>query len=61
MTATLTWWPELIYGEVCDRCGAAAKLQVIFPSGRNLLPCAKHADLHQAALFLLDVVLRRSP
>ena len=61
MTATLTWWPELTYGEACDRCGAAAKLQVIFPSGRNLLLCAKHADLHEAALLLLDVVLRRSP
>lgn len=61
MTATLTWWPELAWGEVCDRCGAAAKLQVIFPVGIDLLLCARHADRHGPALLLLDVVLRRSP
>jgi hypothetical protein len=61
VTATLTWWPELISGEACDRCGASAKLQVVFPNGLDLLLCGRHADQHITVLCLLDVDLRRSP
>ncbi len=42
MPGTLTR-PELTAADRCDRCGAAAKLRALLPSGGELLFCGHHA------------------
>ncbi|KEI45949.1 DUF7455 domain-containing protein [Saccharopolyspora rectivirgula] len=42
MPGTLTR-PELTAADRCDRCGAAAKLRAVLPSGGELLFCGHHA------------------
>lgn len=49
MTSTLTR-PELTASDRCDRCGAAAQVRVILPSGGELLFCGHHAREHQPRL-----------
>ncbi|AUS77796.1 hypothetical protein C1701_04845 [Actinoalloteichus sp. AHMU CJ021] len=49
MTGTLTR-PELRASDRCDRCGAAAKVRAVLPSGGELLFCAHHAREHEARL-----------
>lgn len=34
----------------CDRCGAAAKYEVVLASGSNLLFCGHHAKEHGPAI-----------
>jgi hypothetical protein len=34
----------------CDRCSARAKMQVVLPSGGELLFCAHHGRAHWSAL-----------
>ena len=34
--------------ERCDRCGAAAKLEVVLTSGGDLAFCGHHANRHHA-------------
>lgn len=34
----------------CDRCGAAAKCEVVLASGSNLLFCGHHAKEHGPAI-----------
>jgi hypothetical protein len=36
--------------ERCDRCGAAAKLEIILTGGGELAFCGHHANLHHADL-----------
>ncbi|HWE90272.1 MAG TPA: hypothetical protein VG317_12500 [Pseudonocardiaceae bacterium] len=45
MTTTLTR-PELTAADRCDRCGAAARVRAILPSGGELLFCGHHAREH---------------
>ena len=45
MNATLTS-PELTRADRCDRCGAAAKLEVKLVSGGELTFCGHHANRH---------------
>ena len=42
--------PGLTAFDRCDRCGARAQVEVILPSGGELLFCAHHGRQHWAAL-----------
>ncbi|GAA4984442.1 hypothetical protein WHI96_10920 [Pseudonocardia tropica] len=42
--------PELTLADRCDRCGAAAKVRAILPSGGELLFCNHHGNAHAAKL-----------
>jgi hypothetical protein len=61
MTATLTFFPELTFVERCDRCGADAKVRVVFPSAAELLFCGHHARRYKNQLLEVAVVLEWSP
>ena len=41
--------PELTAADRCDRCGAAAKVRAVLPSGGELLFCGHHARAHADA------------
>jgi hypothetical protein len=49
MTTTLAR-PELTAADRCDRCGAAARVRAVLPSGGELLFCGHHAREHEARL-----------
>ncbi|APU13751.1 MULTISPECIES: DUF7455 domain-containing protein [Actinoalloteichus] len=49
MTGTLTR-PELTAADRCDRCGAAAQVRAVLPSGGELLFCGHHAREHETRL-----------
>lgn len=49
MPETLTR-PELTAADRCDRCGAAAKLRAVLPSGGELLFCGHHAREYEGGL-----------
>lgn len=49
MTSTLTR-PELTASDRCDRCGAAAQVRAVLPSGGELLFCGHHARKHELRL-----------
>ncbi|MHA6799083.1 DUF7455 domain-containing protein [Bounagaea algeriensis] len=49
MPQTLTR-PELTAADRCDRCGAAAKLRAVLPSGGELLFCGHHAREYEDGL-----------
>ena len=57
MPATLTR-PELTAADRCDRCGAAAKLRAVLPSGGELLFCGHHAREFEAGLREMDAELQ---
>ena len=50
--------PELTATDRCDRCGAAAKVRAVLPSGGELLFCGHHARAHSEKLRELDVDLQ---
>ncbi|MEO6881313.1 MAG: hypothetical protein ABI181_10280 [Mycobacteriaceae bacterium] len=56
MTGTLTI-PEITTADRCDRCGAAARVRVLLPSGGELLFCAHHGHEHEARLRDLDATI----
>jgi hypothetical protein len=49
MTGTLTR-PDVTASDRCDRCGAAARVRAVLPSGGELLFCNHHARQHGARL-----------
>ncbi|HZS21308.1 MAG: hypothetical protein JO296_00830 [Pseudonocardiales bacterium] len=49
MTSTLAR-PELTASDRCDRCGAAARVRAVLPSGGELLFCHHHARQHSSKL-----------
>ncbi|MEJ2858726.1 MULTISPECIES: DUF7455 domain-containing protein [unclassified Saccharothrix] len=49
MTTTLTR-PALTAADRCDRCGAAAQVRAVLPSGGELLFCGHHAREHSTKL-----------
>ncbi len=53
MNAMLTR-PELSASDRCDRCGAAAKVRAVLPSGGELLFCHHHARKHETKLRELE-------
>jgi hypothetical protein len=57
MTPTLTR-PELTAADRCDRCGAAARVRAVLPSGGELLFCGHHAREHQDKLRELSAELQ---
>ena len=57
MTTTLTR-PELTAADRCDRCGAAAQVRAILPSGGELLFCGHHAREHNQRLLELSADLQ---
>ncbi|CAN5848082.1 hypothetical protein BH09ACT7_BH09ACT7_16610 [soil metagenome] len=59
MHATLST-PELTKADRCDRCGAAARVRAVLPSGAELLFCQHHANEHEARLIELAAVLEAS-
>lgn len=49
MTAAIATAP-LTTADRCDRCGARAYIRVLLPGGGELLFCAHHGRVHEAAL-----------
>jgi hypothetical protein len=47
--------PELTATDRCDRCGAAAKVRAVLPSGGELLFCGHHARAHATKLREMDI------
>ncbi|MEU6155395.1 hypothetical protein ABZ816_35980 [Actinosynnema sp. NPDC047251] len=58
MTTTLTR-PELTAADRCDRCGAAAQVRALLPSGGELLFCGHHAREHSTKLRELAAELQQ--
>jgi hypothetical protein len=60
MTSTLS--PEITtvesLTERCDRCGAAAKLEVVLGSGGALAFCGHHANKHAAEITPIAAEIR---
>lgn len=54
MTGTLTQ-PALTAADRCDRCGAAAQVRAVLPTGGELLFCGHHARAHEAKLKELSI------
>ncbi len=54
MPGTLTR-PELTASDRCDRCGAAAQVRAILPSGGELFFCGHHARAHEAKFKELSI------
>lgn len=50
--------PDLTAADRCDRCGAAAKVRAVLPSGGELLFCGHHARAHETKLRELSVDLQ---
>ena len=50
MTTTLTR-PDFTAADRCDRCGAAAMVRAVLPSGSELLFCGHHARLFEKKLI----------
>lgn len=57
MTGTLTR-PRLTSSDRCDRCGAAATIRAVLPSGGELLFCGHHARKHESKLRELSAELQ---
>ncbi|MBK0868575.1 MAG: hypothetical protein IJH84_19615 [Saccharopolyspora sp.] len=58
MPGTLTR-PELTAADRCDRCGAAAKLRAVLPSGGELLFCGHHGREFEPRLKEMDAELQQ--
>ena len=58
MTTTLTR-PALTAADRCDRCGAAAQVRAVLPSGGELLFCGPHAREHSTKLRELAAELQQ--
>ncbi|WP_018684683.1 DUF7455 domain-containing protein [Actinokineospora enzanensis] len=59
MTTTTLTRPELTAADRCDRCGAAAQVRAVLPSGGELLFCGHHARAHEDRLRELAAELQR--
>jgi hypothetical protein len=44
----------------CDRCGAAARVRAVLPSGGELLFCGHHARRHSVRLAEIEASLHMS-
>ena len=60
MTTTMLTRPELTRADRCDRCGAAAQVRAVLPSGGELLFCGHHARKHNERLVELEAQLQHS-
>ncbi|CRK55829.1 DUF7455 domain-containing protein [Alloactinosynnema sp. L-07] len=59
MTTTTLTRPELTAADRCDRCGAAAQVRAVLPSGGELLFCGHHARAHEVRLRELAAELQK--
>ncbi|SDC45144.1 DUF7455 domain-containing protein [Actinokineospora iranica] len=59
MTTTTLTRPELTAADRCDRCGAAAQVRAVLPSGGELLFCGHHARAHEDRLRELAAELQK--
>jgi hypothetical protein len=59
MTTTTLTRPELTAADRCDRCGAAAQVRAVLPSGGELLFCGHHARAHEGRLRELAAELQK--
>lgn len=59
MTTTTLTRPELTAADRCDRCGAAAQVRAVLPSGGELLFCGHHARAHSDRLRELAAELQQ--
>ncbi|MBC6447667.1 MULTISPECIES: DUF7455 domain-containing protein [Actinokineospora] len=59
MTTTTLTRPELTAADRCDRCGAAAQVRAVFPSGGELLFCGHHARAHEDRLREIAAELQK--
>jgi hypothetical protein len=60
MTETLASTSVLTATDRCDRCGAAAKVLAVLPTGGELLFCGHHAHEHTPRLEQLAAVIHDS-
>lgn len=60
MNATLTDPVVLTAEDRCDRCGAAAVVRAVLPTGGELLFCGHHAREHSSRLEELAATLHDS-
>ena len=51
--------PDLTAADRCDRCGAAAQVRAILPSGGELLFCGHHARKHKERLREMSADLQQ--
>lgn len=51
--------PDLTAADRCDRCGAAAQVRAILPSGGELLFCGHHARKHKERLAELEADIQQ--
>jgi hypothetical protein len=51
--------PDLTAADRCDRCGAAAQVRAILPSGGELLFCGHHARKHKERLQELSANIQQ--
>jgi hypothetical protein len=58
MTTPMLTRPELTRADRCDRCGAAAQVRAVLPSGGELLFCGHHAREHNERLIELEAQLQ---
>lgn len=58
MTTALTR-PALTASDRCDRCGAAAKVRAVLPTGGELLFCGHHARQHETKLKELSAQIQQ--
>lgn len=59
-TSTLSSPVTLSALDRCDRCGAAARVRAVLPSGGELLFCGHHARRHSIRLAEIDASLHMS-
>ena len=60
MTTPMLTRPELTRADRCDRCGAAAQVRAVLPSGGELLFCGHHAREHNERLIELEAQLEHT-
>ncbi|GAA2967648.1 MULTISPECIES: DUF7455 domain-containing protein [Actinokineospora] len=59
MTTTTLTRQELTAADRCDRCGAAAQVRAVLPSGGELLFCGHHARAHEDRLREMAAELQK--
>ncbi|HYN73707.1 MAG TPA: hypothetical protein VES60_14500 [Nakamurella sp.] len=60
MTGALASPTTLTAADRCDRCGAAAVVRAVLPTGGDLLFCGHHAREHSTRLEELAAVIHDS-
>jgi hypothetical protein len=59
MTSPTLTRPELTAADRCDRCGAAAQVRAILPTGGELFFCGHHAREYEPKLKAMAAEIQR--